>query len=37
MKSAKHRGFGQLFAELVLDLACRQHAAALEQLPDMSD
>jgi hypothetical protein len=35
MQSADHRGFGQLFAQIFLDLARRQHAAPFEQLPDM--
>ncbi len=37
MQRAKHCGFGQLLAQLGLDLARRQYAAALEQLPDMGD
>ncbi len=37
MQRAEHRGFGQLLAQLVLDLARRQHAASLQQLPDMGD
>jgi len=37
MQRAEHRGFGQLFAQFVLNLARRQHSAALEQLPDVGD
>jgi hypothetical protein len=37
MQRAKHCGFGELLAQLALNLARRQHAAPLQQLPYMGD
>ncbi len=37
MQRAEHRSFGQLLAQLFLNLGRREHTASLQQLPDMGD
>jgi hypothetical protein len=37
MQGAKHGSFGQLLAQLILNLGRRQYAASFQQLPDVGD